>query len=61
MVELMKVTMPDESCRGCGGVLIKYSVCAGCRGTMQKICNSCTSKTEQQIHDHCFNRMELIH
>jgi len=61
MVELMKVIMPDESCRGCGGLLIKYSVCAGCRGTIQKICNNCTLKTEQQIHDHCFNRMELIH
>ena len=57
----MKVKMPDESCRSCGGLLMKYSVCAGCRGTMQKICPNCTSKTEQQIHDHCFNRMELIH
>ena len=46
--------MPDESCRKCGGMLIKSTLCASCRGTIQRICIKCGLKTAEQVHNGCF-------
>ena len=50
--------MPDESCRKCGGMLIKSTLCASCRGIIQRICIKCGSKTTEQIHNECFYEVE---
>ncbi|MHB8545828.1 MAG: hypothetical protein ACYDAJ_03595 [Nitrosotalea sp.] len=44
--------MPDKSCRTCGGDLIKWSTCAECRKTIQKICLTCSGKTITEFHSH---------
>lgn len=44
--------MPDNSCRTCGGDLIKWSSCSKCRKVMQKICTTCSTKTIQEVHAH---------
>ncbi|MEX0640169.1 MAG: hypothetical protein WD018_03005 [Nitrosopumilaceae archaeon] len=47
--------MPDESCRGCGGMLIEYLVCADCREVVQFVCRICCQKTLERFHDgFCF-------
>ena len=50
--------MPDESCRKCGGILIKSTLCAACRETIQRICIKCGLKTVEQIHSECFYEIE---
>jgi hypothetical protein len=45
--------MPDESCRACGGELVKYSLCAECRKAIQKICKICSLKTHEHLHLPC--------
>ena len=45
--------MPDESCRTCGGSLVNCSLCPSCRKIIQRICNICGFKTEEQIHSRC--------
>ena len=45
--------MPDESCRACGGELVRYSMCSECGKVTQKKCNLCNSVTRKQIHDKC--------
>ena len=45
--------MPDESCRTCGGPLVRLSQCSQCRKTMQKKCDICDSVTHAQIHIEC--------
>lgn len=44
--------MPDESCRTCGGELIKWSKCSDCRKVTQKICRICNLKTVEDFHFH---------
>lgn len=44
--------MPDESCRTCGGELIKWSRCSDCRKVTQKICRICNLKTVEGFHFH---------
>jgi predicted amidophosphoribosyltransferase len=46
--------MPDESCRGCGGVLAKCTICAECRMPVSLICMECGMRTSEQIHAVCF-------
>ena len=45
--------MPDESCRACGGLLMEYSQCAGCKKVIRLICKSCHTKTMEQFHSDC--------
>ena len=45
--------MPDESCRSCGGELVKYVWCSKCRKTIQKICKNCITVTLFQFHIAC--------
>lgn len=45
--------MPDESCRGCGGVLLDFSQCAECKEIISLICKSCHRKTMEQFHSRC--------
>lgn len=52
--------MPDESCRKCGSMLIKFALCARCRGTIQRICIRCGLKTAEQIHNACLYEVELF-
>ena len=46
--------MPDESCRLCGGELVKCTICAECRKPVGMICAKCGSRTKEQVHDCCF-------
>ena len=47
--------MPDDSCRGCGGLLLEYLICANCREIIQFICRMCGKKTLQRFHEgFCF-------
>ncbi len=52
--------MPDESCRTCGGILKKCSLCAECRKVTQQICVKCGLKTIEQLHSDCFDSIESI-
>ena len=52
--------MPDESCRSCGGILIKCSLCAQCKKLTQYMCQKCGLKTEEQFHHDCFYTIESI-
>ncbi len=47
--------MPDESCRRCGGELVKHLWCNHCRKTIQKICKMCTKETLMQQHTMCIS------
>jgi len=47
--------MPDESCRSCGGDLVRYSLCAECRKAIQKICKVCSLKTHEHLHQRCLH------
>ncbi len=51
--------MPDESCRTCGGELVRYSLCSECGKVTQKKCNLCNSLTRKQIHDKCTKTISL--
>ncbi len=46
--------MPDESCRKCGGMLKRCSLCAECRRATQQICMECGSLTIYNLHTDCF-------
>lgn len=46
--------MPDESCRTCGGELVRCSRCAECRKVTRWICRMCHIKTHEQLHLQCF-------
>lgn len=50
--------MPDESCRKCGGMLIKSNLCAACKGVVQRICIKCGLKTAEQVHSQCLYEAE---
>ncbi len=52
--------MPDESCRKCGGILLKCSLCAECKKITQQICQICRSKNEEKFHYDCFYNIEPI-
>ncbi len=52
--------MPDESCRKCGGILLKCSLCTECKKITQQICQKCGSKTDEQFHYSCFYNVELV-
>ncbi len=52
--------MPDESCRMCGGTLIKRTLCAECREVISLICANCGTQTQEQFHDYCFYQVESI-
>jgi predicted amidophosphoribosyltransferase len=52
--------MPDESCRRCGGTLIKFSLCAECRRTMQQVCPKCGLITVEKLHRDYFYAIEPI-
>ena len=45
--------MPDDSCRTCGGELVKHSRCSECRKIIQRICTSCNLKTHKEFHPKC--------
>lgn len=45
--------MPDDSCRTCGGELIKHSRCSECRKIIQKMCTMCNLKTHKEFHPKC--------
>ena len=47
--------MPDDSCRTCGGELVKHSRCSDCRRVIQKICTMCSLKTHKEFHSKCLN------
>lgn len=47
--------MPDESCRTCGGELVRCALCAECRKDIQKICLACNQKTVEAIHTQCLH------
>ena len=51
--------MPDESCRTCGGELVRYSLCSECGKVTQKKCNLCNSLTRKQIHAGCTKTTSL--
>jgi len=51
--------MPDESCRSCGGELVRYSLCSECGKVTQKKCNLCNIVTRKQIHDECTKTTSL--
>lgn len=44
--------MPDESCRTCGGELIKWSTCSDCKKITQRLCRKCNLKTVKDFHSH---------
>ncbi len=44
--------MPEESCRTCGGTLVRLTTCSECRKTLQKKCDLCNNITEQ-FHAGC--------
>lgn len=50
--------MPDTSCRKCGGLLTKFSLCAECRKPVQQICTSCGVTTLQIFHKDCFYHVD---
>src|SRR5579885_238814 len=50
--------MPDESCRTCGGELVRYSRCSECREIIQKVCTECNLKTHKEFHPKCL-RLEM--
>lgn len=50
--------MPDNSCRSCGGDLIKHSKCSECKKTIQKICIACNLKTHEEFHTRCMNLVQ---
>lgn len=50
--------MPDTSCRKCGGLLTKFSLCAECRKPIQQICTSCRITTSQVFHKDCFYHVD---
>jgi len=52
--------MPDTSCRKCGGILRKFSLCVECRRPVQHICTKCGILTSPAIHDECFYFMNDI-
>ena len=52
--------MPDESCRKCGGLLMRYSLCAECKQIIQQICTKCGLKAEERFHADCFYHIESI-
>ncbi|NHI04310.1 hypothetical protein DYY67_1168 [Candidatus Nitrosotalea sp. TS] len=52
--------MPDELCRKCGAMLMKFSLCAECRRALQQICPKCGQKTVEKIHRDCFYLIESI-
>ena len=43
-------SLPDYSCRICGEILTKYSLCAICKQVMQHICLQCGFRTEAGLH-----------
>ncbi len=45
--------MPDDSCRSCGGELVKHSRCSECRKIIQKMCTLCNLKTHKEFHPKC--------
>ena len=51
--------MPDESCRKCGGILKRFSLCAECRQATQQICVKCGSLTMDTLHMNCFYNVGL--
>ena len=51
--------MPDESCRTCGGELVRYSLCSECGKVTQKKCILCNNITRKQIHDICIKTTSL--
>lgn len=52
--------MPDESCRMCGGSLVRYSLCSECRKPIQRICINCGISTLEQFHSDCFYHIESL-
>ena len=52
--------MPDESCRKCGGMLKRCSLCAECRQATKHICVKCGSLTIDVLHVNCFYATESI-
>jgi len=52
--------MPDESCRKCGGILKRYSLCAECRKATQLICVKCGSLTMDTLHMNCFYNVDFV-
>ena len=53
--------MPDESCRKCGGGLVKCTQCAQCKETISMICQNCGARTMEQFHDYCVFGVSNIH
>jgi hypothetical protein len=53
--------MPDESCRKCGGVLIKCTQCAECKEIISMICQNCGARTMEQFHDYCMFSVNNVH
>ncbi|TLY04931.1 MAG: hypothetical protein E6K87_01980 [Thaumarchaeota archaeon] len=47
--------MPDQSCRICGGDLVKYSLCPHCRKITQYICGTCNMRTRESFHPSCLH------
>ncbi len=53
--------MPDESCRKCGGVLVKCTQCAECKEIISMICQNCGMRTMEQFHDYCMFNVNNVH
>ncbi len=47
------MSMPDESCRTCGGELVNHTLCSCCRKSTQKKCKMCNHVTLLQPHQYC--------
>ena len=45
--------MPDESCRKCGNLLVKYDRCENCMETIQFSCSKCNLKSDLRFHLDC--------
>ena len=52
--------MPDESCRGCGGILINCTLCAKCKEVTTMICKKCGSRTLEQFHGRCMYEVDAV-
>ena len=52
--------MPDESCRTCGGELVRSSRCAECRKVTRWICLMCHLPTREQFHHDCLTLEPIL-
>ena len=52
--------MPDESCRNCGGQLVRHVMCEECREIIQYSCSKCNRKSDLRFHFDCVINAKLL-